>query len=332
MTTTDTTPASRKQRPDPATLPPLEITGSRRRILELLHRYRYLTPRLLALAYAGDNGQASSHVRHELAALWRHGLVERHYDSKRPRGQGSDQFIYTLALPGGRAVLDHDTYSRSRHQIFSRAQRAQGNYDHHLGLSELQLILELGADGWSVESFRADERTPQSRFTAHLPGGVQHTSQPDAWVTFALPSGQRPVYLFELERERKNNQRTARRLAAYAAYLTSPDAQRMLKRENATYAAAVFIAANESEVERHIEYAAAALKDWPRRERPQLFFWNKEDWYESQQMERREAVGTTSERTRQWTVNSLRSPRAILREQQLCDIHGKPRWLVPAAV
>ena len=46
-------------------------------------------------------------------------------------------------------------------------------------------------------------------------------------------------------------------------------------------------------------------------------------------MERREAVGTASERTRQWTVNTLRSPRAILAEQQLCDIHGKPRWLVP---
>lgn len=308
---------------------PLEITGSRRRILELLHRYRYLTPRLLALAYSNGGDRASSHVRHELATLTKHDLVARHYDSKRPRGQGSDQYIYTLSPYGGRAVLEREDYSRSRHQIFHRSQRAQGNYDHHLALSELQLILELGADGWTVESFRADERTPQSRFTAQLPGGVKHTNQPDAWVTFRLPSGQRPLYLFEIERERKNNRRTAQRLAAYAAYLTSRDAEKMLEREGATYVAAVFIAANESEVERHLEYAATAVNNWPRRERPQFFFWNREDWYEERRLQRREAVGTPNQRTREWTVNTLRSPQAILREQQVCDIHGKLRWLVP---
>src|SRR5882672_8567133 len=95
-TTMPTTPQrSRTVRPDSATLPQLKLTGSRRRILDLLHRYRYLTPRLLTLAYDAERGRdvgLSSHVRQELSALWKHGLVERHYEGKRPTGQGSDQY------------------------------------------------------------------------------------------------------------------------------------------------------------------------------------------------------------------------------------------------
>src|SRR5262245_39478405 len=120
---------TRTERPDPATLTPLPLTGSRRRILELLPRHRYQTPRQLALAYSAGKGNASSHVRHELAELWQHSLVERHYDSKRPRGQGSDQYVYTLALAGGKKFLDGATYSAHRHRISRRSQRQQGNYD-----------------------------------------------------------------------------------------------------------------------------------------------------------------------------------------------------------
>jgi hypothetical protein len=306
------------------------MTGSRRRILELLHRYRYLTPRLLAIAYDTERRHdvgLSSHVRQELAALWRHGLIERYYDSKRPTGQGSEQFIYTISLAGGRHVLDRDAYSRERHRIFRRSQRVQGNYDHHLALASLQLILELGASEWSVEAFRADERTPASRFTVRL-NGSPHTSQPDAWVRLLLPSGQRPLYLFELDLERKNNQRTADRFEAYAAHLTGTELPKMLAREGASYAAVVFIVPNESEVERFIEAAAPILARAGRRERPQFLFWNIEDWYEQQRMERRQAVGTTTERAREWSITTLRNPREILQARDVSDIHGRPRWLV----
>ena len=70
------------------------------------------------------------------------------------------------------------------------------------------------------------------------------------------------------------------------------------------------------------DMAAAALNRYTRRDRPQFFFWNREEWYEQRELQRREAVGTPSQRTRRWTVNTLRSPRAILQKQQLCDIHG----------
>lgn len=319
---------SRTERPDPETLPPLKMTGSRRRVLELLHRYRYLTPRMIALAYDTDRARKaglSSHVRQELAALWKHGLIERYYDGKRPTGQGSEEYIYTLSPQGGRRVLDKETYSQHRQKIFRRSKREQGNYDHHLALTSLQLILELGASGWSVGSFRPDERTPASRFT--VPG--QGTHQPDAWVQFILPSEVRPLYLFEVDLEHKNNQRTDQRFAAYAEYLTSPETARMLQREDATYAAAVFVVRGETEIERMLERAITVLQDRPRRQLPQFFFWNMEGWYESRRMNRREAVGTDNQRTREWTITTVRDPRAILAEPPLCDLHGKPRWLLP---
>lgn len=327
---TTTPQRSRSVRPDPATLKPLKLTGSRRRILELLHRYRYLTPRLLTLAYDAERARdagLSSHIRQELKALWWHSLIDRHYQGKRPTGQGSDEYIYAISLTGGRCVLDRETYSRDRHKIFGRSQREQGNYDHHLALSSLQLILELGAAEWGVESFRADERTPASRFTVRL-AGEHHTRQPDAWVTLALPSGQRPLYLFELDLVRKNNRLTSARFEAYATHLTGPGLPKMLAREDASYAAVVFIAPNEAEVERFLEAAAPIVGRWSRRDRPQFLFWNIEDWYEQQAMARREAVGTAAERTRQWTINALRSPRQILEALEVCDIHGKPRRLV----
>ena len=39
-------------------------------------------------------------MRQELAALWRHGLVELHYQGKRPTGRGSDEYIYTVSPSG----------------------------------------------------------------------------------------------------------------------------------------------------------------------------------------------------------------------------------------
>jgi hypothetical protein len=61
-------------------------------MLEILHRHRYLTPRLLAVAYAHErDGRGFWHVRHELGQLWRHGLVERHYHATRLSGDGSEE-------------------------------------------------------------------------------------------------------------------------------------------------------------------------------------------------------------------------------------------------
>lgn len=226
-------------------------------------------------------------------------------------------------------MLEKDAFSRSRRKIFQRSQREQGNYDHHLALASLQMILELGtaADEWGVESFRADERTPASQFVVNL-AGERHTTQPDAWVTFSLPSGQRPLYLFELDLKRKNTQRTLERFEAYARHLTSAELPKMLAREGASYAAVVFIVSSEAELERFLEMATPILNRWSRRDRPQFLFWNISDWYEQQQMERREAVGTAAERTRQWTITTLRSPRGILEALDVCDAHGRQRRLV----
>jgi hypothetical protein len=284
----------------------------------------------LALAYDADRARKAglaSHVRQQLVALTRHDLVARHYDGKRPTGQGSEEYIYTVSLSGARQILDRDAYSEHRHRIFQRSQREQGNYDHHLALSSLQLILELGADEWAVESFRPDERTPGSQFAVRL-GGKHHTTQPDAWVTFALPSGQRPLYLFEIDLKRKNNLRTSERFEAYAAHLTSAELPKVLAREGASYAVVVFVVSSDAEVERFIEAATPILNRLTRRERPQFLFWNIEDWYEPLTMKRREAVGTAAERTRQWTITTLRSPQGILAALDVFDIHGKQRRLV----
>lgn len=303
-----------------------DLTGSRYHILELLHRYRYLTPRLLALAYSKGTGGATSHVRHELALLNRHGLVERHYDSKRPRGRGSDQYVYALSATGARLALDSVTYSRDRHRIFRRARRERGNYDHHLAISELQLILDLGGDDWTVEDFRSDEREPKSRFAVAI-SGRRSTQQPDARVTILLASGRQLLYLFEIDLERKSNLRTVQRFEAYGLYLAAKAASGKPP-GRAECAEVVFVVTKESELERYLELAIPVLNRWAPRERPPFLFWNMEDWHEWQPMERREAVGTPRERTRKWAVSTLRSPSQILREHQLCDIQGKQRRLV----
>lgn len=317
--------SSRTQRPDPATLAPLEITASRRRMLELLHRYRYLTPRLLALAYSNDEGRRGRgfwHVQHELGLLWRHGLVERHYEAKRPTGEGSEQFIYTLSKEGGRVALDPATYGRDRQLIYRRVERKRGNYDHHLGLASLQLILELGASPWTVESFRCDERSDRSRFRVRLDAGGEHTVQPDAWVTVGYPNGQQALYLFELDLARKNNERLDTRFDCYATYLTRHGAA-LRNRERANNVVVVFVAPNEPEVLRLMERATPILARWSRRERPLFLFWNLEDWYETKQR-RRISAGT--EKT--WAVRELCQPKSILARPTLTNIGGDERFLV----
>jgi hypothetical protein len=102
----------------------------------------------------------------------------------------------------------------------------------------------------------------------------------------------------------------------------------VLAREGASYAVVVFVVSSDAEVERFIEAATPILNRLTRRERPQFLFWNIEDWYEPLTMKRREAVGTAAERTRQWTITTLRSPQGILAALDVFDIHGKQRRLV----
>jgi hypothetical protein len=312
-------------------LSPLELTPSRRRVLELLHHYRYLTPRLLAVAYAHERqGRGLWHVRHELGLLWRHGLVERHYHATRPNGEGSEQFIYTIGAQGGRAALDPETYARDRRLIYRRCELKRGNYDHHLALASLQLILELGGHPWTVESFRCDERSERSRLSVRLDGRAV-TVQPDAWATLSFPNGQQALYLFEVDLARKNNERIDSRFEAYASYLVG-HAGTLRAREAVNNVVVVFVAPGAAEVERLRARATPILRRWSRRERPLFLFWNQESWHETQELARRQDTGAPEATRRTWSVQVLRAPHAILREPSLSTIHGDRRGLVqPAA-
>lgn len=329
---------------------PRPLTASRRRILELLHHYRHLTPRLLALAYGwqrGPIGHGLSHLRHELGQLCREGLVARHQEYRRQIGDGSDERIYVLTTAGAKAILDAAAYTAVRHLVYRRNQRKRGNYAHHVALSELQLVLELGGNPWRVEHFASDEH--RARFRLDLPavdvpvagpvgqvrvvGGEQRGLQPDARVLIRFPSGQRTLFLFDLDLERRANARTDTRTLAYHVLLS-----RHMDELKRTFAVnnvvVVFVATGERAIEHlrlralHVVRSARSVAGLT--PQPLFLFWNRQTWVSTETLHRRQGVGTPRERERVWSVSVLRDPRDILSEVAIKTLSGKPRHLIQA--
>ena len=299
----------------------VQLTPSRREILELLCRYRYMSASLLGLAYAhgAGRGRGLSHVRHELSRLYQAGLVQRFYPGLRPRGLGSDEYIYVAAKPGARAVLAPDDYRRQQAQIYNRAQR-KANYPHLLAITTLQLILELGQQSWTVEEFRADHEDPKGGSFRVKVLGKTLTVWPDASAVFGFGNDQRTLYLFELDRERKNNQRIHDRFLAYASHLT--ENLDLVKRENAVNnAVAVFVAPTERERDTLRVRAAGILGAWSRRSRPQFLFWSMSDWHRAGHRR----IGSVNAKS---ILPTLSLPEEILAATTVVSVEGKARRLV----
>jgi hypothetical protein len=305
---------------------PFTLTASHAKMLEALHRYRYLTAPLLGVAYGAENGDGRGlkHVRNELGRLFHHGYVARHPTPL--SGHGSEQYVYTLSKRGARAILEEADYAAARHHVYNR-ESPQRHYEHHIALSTLQLILDLGGQDWTLARFRSDER--RERFRAALGDGREVPVQPDAWATIRHRDGQQTLYLFEVDLASKNNARTEDRCAAYALHLTR-ELDRLKKREGVNNAVAVFVEPDEDQIKRMLTVSIRtfATLGLSRRSAPLFLFWNMEDWFEPKEFTRRQHVGTAAERTRRWTVPWLRSPREILTEPSLANVRGESRLLV----
>jgi hypothetical protein len=297
------------RRADPEQLAPFELGESHKRMLRLLHRYRYLTAPLLALGYSQERGRGRSHVENELGKLYHREYVHRFYYSTRPTGYGSDAFVYTLARRGAHSILDAGEYTATRHAIENRA-KPKRNYQHHLAIATLQLILDLGADPWTVEAFHSDD-VEETKFTATV-DRRHRTYYPDALAVLRYPNGKRSGYFFEVDLAHKAEARLDGRFTAYAEYLTAH--RRDLKTAHGIAGAVVvFVVPTEQQLDRALERAHKSLASWGRKERPVFLFWNLESWY------------TTTEKGR-----ALKDPQRILAAESVATIAGNPRRLVNA--
>jgi hypothetical protein len=309
------------------------LTNSHREILELLVRYRYLTPRLLSVAYGhGDReGRGLKHVRHELRRLLLGEYVTRFNPVRQLVGFANHELVYTATLKGARAVLSDEEYSRQRHRVFNRSRREQTNYEHHLGVSALHLILALGGPSQGFELFHfAGERDGAAvRIPVERPDGRLGAMYPDATAVFRFPrTEQRTLYLFEYDLARKNEDRLARRFRAYQDHLTRR-LEELRRAHQVNNAVAVFIAPNTDAVVGLMRLAQAVLER-SRRARPLFLFWNAEDWWQEIELERRQSRLHATKR--KWTVRVLRDPAQILAEESLGSLDVPARRLVQSTV
>lgn len=315
----DTPSASRSRltpdKPDES----LPITPSRRRILELIHKHRYTTARLLALAYGqGRGGRGLSHVRHELGALWRHGYVLRHFWTQSPLGYGSPELIYAITPKGAREILAGDEYAQVRHLIYRRASERRANFDHHLALTQLELVLELGARDWRVAGYSSDER--RARVQLKL-AGKPYGLQPDAWVLAEFSGGQRALLLVEMDIARRENARLDQRFLAYGTLL-STRLEDLKKRYNVNNVLTLFVEPNAAEVARVRGRAIEVVRQQGFSPRPYFVFWNREAWFEERRFARRQ-----QDRERTWAVRVLRDPAEVLASAPVTGMSGKQRVL-----
>ncbi len=303
---------------------PLLITPSRRRILELVHKYRYMTPRLLAVAYGKDRGgRGLSHVRHELGALWRHGYALRHFWTQGPLGYGSPELIYAITPKGAREILDSEAYAQVRQLIYRRASERRANFDHHLALTQLELVLELGARDWRVAGYNSDER--RARVQLKL-AGKAYGLQPDAWVLAEFPDGQRALLLVEMDIARRENARLDQRFLAYGTLL-STRLEDLKKRYGVNNVIALFVEPSDDEVARVRGRAIEVVREAKFSPRPYFVFWNRGAWFEEQQLARRHLAGRNGVRERTWTVRVLRDPAEVLANALVTGMSGRQRPL-----
>ena len=295
------------RRADPAQLGPFTLGESHKRMLQLLHDHRYLTAPLLALAYSQDQGRGRSHVENEIGKLYQREYVERHYYSTKPTGYGSDAFVYAIAPKGAHAILDREQYAAERFAIYNRA-KPKSNYQHHLAIATLQLILELGAGPWELERFHSDD-ADETSFAAT----VNHRRRwfyPDALAVLRYANGKRAGYFFEIDLAHKATERLESRFLAYAEHLTE-HREELKKEHGIAGAVAVFVVANEHELDRLVDAAEDALGESNRDERRRFVLWNLESWYK-----------------RTPTGRELKDPRQILADDNANTVAGSTRRLV----
>lgn len=309
--------------------PGLRLSQSHKEILHHIVTYRYLTPRLLAVAYGhGEReGRGLKHIRHELPRLHAAGYVARFNPSRQLVGFSNEELVYTATLKGARAVLDDETYEERRRQIFARSRRPKTNYQHQLGVSALQLILSLGAkpQGFQVVQFLPERDTAAVEIPAYDADGRRTRFYPDATAIFRFPAtGQETLYLFEFDLAPKNTARLARRFQAYQTYLTTR-ADELRRRYRVNGVVVVFIGPTHDDVVGLLRLAQQTLQA-SRRARPLFLFWNAEDWWTSVELRRRQK--RTDPEERRWTVRVLRDPADILAEEALGSLGVPARKLV----
>jgi hypothetical protein len=235
---------------------------------------------------------------------------------------GSEECIYTITHDGGRAILDALDYAEMRHDLYNREGKQRGNFEHHLALATLQLILTLGLREGQLVEFRAEERNPRACTRVKVKSRVL-TIWPDAVAVIDSGAGRTGTgrytrYLFEIDLTRKNNQRIEDRFAAYAAHVGQHSAgglagtQPHRSREECVV---VFAVSRESEVERFMKLAGRALSTLRPGERPAFLFWNLEDWIRPTEI----ATGHRG---------VLRPPVKILNDTRLATVDGGSRRLV----
>lgn len=305
------------QRVQPAAA--FQLTGSQREVLGLIHEYGFLTARLLALVYGarfGRGGRGYWHLLRELRRLFDAGLVERFPASATAVRSGSAECVYAITHQGARNILDAVEYTAVRRDIYNREGKQRANFNHHLAIATLQLVLTLGQGPWRMLEFRAEERNPGAVVKVRAKDRIL-TAWPDAMALVESAGGagvprRRTRYLFEIDLTRKNNQRIEDRFAVYGAYLVDKARSRPAAPQAGTALerwAAVFVVPEEGEIERFLEIAARVLSAWRPQERPVFLFWNLEDWYD-------DASG------------ALVSPAAILKHSRLTTVDGTSRRLV----
>jgi len=309
--------------------PGLRLSESHREILTHLVTYRYLTPRLLAVAYGhGEReGRGLKHIRHELPRLVEAGYVARFNPNRQLVGFSNEELVYTATLKGARAVLDDETYEERRRQIFARSRRPKTNYQHQLGVSTLQLILSLGGEarGFHLVQFLPERDTAAVEIPAYDADGRRTRFYPDATTIFGFPAtGQETLYLFEFDLASKNSARLARRFRAYQTYLTTR-ADELRRRYRVNGIVVVFIGPTADDVVALLRLAQQTM-EVSRRARPLFLFWNAEDWWTSVELSRRQK--RTDPEERRWTVRVLRDPAEILAEDSLGSLDVPARKLV----
>jgi hypothetical protein len=215
---------SRVYRPHKADLAPWEPGRTARRVLELLHEYRYMTPSLAGMVYEHRHSRGRSNVPHELTRLWRHGYAERFY---RPAEWGSSQHVYVLSVDGAHVVIEPKDWPDERRKVYNTAKQ-KTNYEHALAVTLLHGLWEVGSAGleelfttvtiWQDKDGQKDR--VRNRFTAQV-DGEDVRIEPD--LTVLIAHQQRGYYrplLFEVERSHKNYERQRQRFQAYEDLLS----------------------------------------------------------------------------------------------------------------
>lgn len=348
----------------------ITITPQRRFILAALLEYRYLTASLLGTVYEREFGRGRIAVRNHLTALFRAGLVERHYYHLRDAGEGgSDEFVYVLNPEGAKRVMDPAQWRRHRKTLWNRSRRKK-TPEHHLLGSALQVILGDPGHPFRVVDFFADQEERDAFLTVPLdPLRAQERKarsrhrqrdwrvaylRPDETVLIDFPGRGRLLCYVEQDRSRKTKLESLWRFQHYALHYQRgfQDGGDTRRQWEEAYPGTpvngmlvLFLAPTVQDAKLLIAHAREALfgdvvggkpplvspLGIGRRNAPQFLFWPYERWFFLESVRREAQRERRGERTvRETHVPRLKDPRQILTEPQLLTLTGRERALFPA--